>query len=296
MASGTVSFGLVSIPVKLFSTSEGSAGISFNWLHKECSSRLKQQYVCPKDGEQVGRDGMVKGYEFAKGQFVTFTEQEIKDLQENPNQAIEITEFLPAAEVDAVYFDRAYYLGPDKGADRAYRLLTEALAATGRIALAKYRARGKQYLVMLRPFKTGLVMQQLHYHHEVKAFDEVPVGDAEIKEPELELAKRIIEQGAAESFVPSNYRDDVHDRIRGLIDQKVAGQDVSFAPLEEPKAQIIDLMEALKASLARKDGRARAGSEDDGEAGGESSDEKSEPRPARRAARAGGTGRRAAKS
>ena len=192
---------------------------------------------------------MVKGYEFSKGQYVTFTEQELKDLQDSSTQTIDITEFVPIDEVDPVYLSRAYYLGPDKS-DRAYHLLGEALKTTGRVALAKYRSRGKQYLVVLRPYKKGLLMQQLHYQHEVRSFDEVPIGDAEIKEPELQLAVQLVEQAASDRFQPDNYHDEVYDRVKGLIDKKVEGQDVSFAPPEAPQAQIIDLMDALKASLS----------------------------------------------
>src|SRR5712692_2642373 len=150
IASGTVSFGLVSIPVKLYSAGESKSAVSFNLLHAKCKSRLKQQYVCPTDNEIVPRDQMVKGYEFAKDQYVAFTEEELKAMGQEAQRAIEITEFVPAEEVDPIYFDGAYYLGPDQGGDKAYHLLVRAMRETGRAALAKWAARGKQYLVLIR--------------------------------------------------------------------------------------------------------------------------------------------------
>src|SRR5499427_9976064 len=151
ISTGSISFGLVSIPVKLYSTNQPAAGISFNLLHKKDNTRLKQQYICPHDNEIVSRDDMVKGYEFAKDQYVTFTPEELKALEEKATQSIDISEFVPLSAIDPVYFDRPYYLGPEKGGDKAYLLLAEAMRETGRAALARYAARGKQYLVMLRP-------------------------------------------------------------------------------------------------------------------------------------------------
>jgi DNA end-binding protein Ku len=181
LGSGTISFGMVSIPVKLFSAAESASAVSFNLLHGKCKTRLKQQYVCPKDNNEiVPRDQMIKGYEFAKEQYVTFTEDEIKAMQEEANRAIDITEFVPLSKVDPIYFDGGYYLGPEKGGEKAYKLLLEAMKQTGRCALAKWAARGKQYLVLIRPAADGLVMQQLLYRDEVKPFSEVGVPDAEI--------------------------------------------------------------------------------------------------------------------
>ncbi|HYN20971.1 MAG TPA: Ku protein [Thermoanaerobaculia bacterium] len=249
-ASGTISFGLVTIPVKLYSTGESSSGIQLNLLHGKCGTRLKQQYVCPTDNEIVGRDEMVKGYEYAKGQYVLFSDEELKALMPEPTNAIEIAEFVPADQVDPIYFEKATYLGPDKGGDRPYRLLSEAMRKTGRAALARYAARGKDYLVLLRPFEEGLIMQQLRYADEIRSFTEIPAAPAEIKEPELRLAMQLIDQIAADEFHPESYEDNVRKRTRDLIDRKVQGQEIQAAPQEAPRAQIIDLMEALKASLA----------------------------------------------
>jgi DNA end-binding protein Ku len=251
IASATISFGLVSVPVQLYSASESSARITFNWLHKKCGSRLKQQYVCSKDGEKVERDDMVKGYEFSKGQYVLFTPEELKALEEKSTGAIEVMEFVPLKEVDRIYLDRVYYLGPDKGGERAYRLLAEALRETGRAAIGQYAARGKQYLILIRPHDGVLVMEQLHYADEVRSPAEVPVGKGEVKKQELELAIQLVEQASSDRFRPEAYEDNVRKRMLEQIQRKIQGQEIVDEPEEAPKAQVIDLMEALKASLAK---------------------------------------------
>ena len=245
-----ISFGLVTIPVKLYSTGESAAGIQFNMLHKKCRSRLKQQYICPVDNEVVGRDEMVKGYEYAKGQYVLFTEEELKALSPEPTNAVEITEFVPLEQVDPIYYEKSYYLGPDKGGDRPYRLLAEAMKQTNRAALARYVARGKDQFVLLRPFDGGLIMQQLRYSDELRPFSEVPIGTADLKEPELKLAVQLIEQIATDEFRPETYEDTQRQQVRSLIERKVQGEEITAAPVAAPKAQVIDLMAALKASLA----------------------------------------------
>jgi DNA end-binding protein Ku len=253
----TISFGLVSVPVKLYSATQAQGAISFNLLHKSCGSRLKQQYTCQTEGVVVERDDMVKGYEFAKDQYVMFTPEELKALEERSTQTVDITEFVPVTKVDPVFYDKPYYLAPEKGGEKAYRLLTEAMQQTGRCALARYAARGKQYLVMLRPATEeaggGLVMQQLLYADEVRSFTEVPLNQGpDPKEAELKLAKQLIDQISNETFNPGAYEDDVKKRILAEIDKKVAGQEISTAaPEEATHAQVIDIMEALKASLAR---------------------------------------------
>jgi DNA end-binding protein Ku len=257
IGNGTLSFGMVSIPIRMYAAGESASAVSFNLLHAKCKSRLKQQYVCPKDNEIVPRDQMIKGYEFQKEQYVTFTPDELKSMEEESQRAIEITEFVPAAKVDPVYFDGAYYLGPDKGGEKAYKLINEAMKQTGRAALAKWAARGKQYLVLIRPVGNGLVMQQLLYKDEVRPISEVPIGDAELKDSELKLAMQLVEQIANDEFKPENYEDEVRKRYHEAIQRKVEGHEISAAP-EAPKAQIIDLMEALKASLAAKNAAASA--------------------------------------
>ncbi|MCY3592642.1 MAG: Ku protein [Acidobacteria bacterium] len=251
VGTGTVSFGLVSIPVRLYSTSETSGGVRFNMLDPSDNTRVKQQLVNPRTGVVVERKETIKGYEFGKGQYVTFSDEEIKELQEKASPAIEITEFVPLAEVEPIYFEKSYYLGPEKGGERAYRLLSEAMRKTGRSALAKHAARGKQYLVMLRPFASGLLMQQLKYEDELKSFDEVPLGEeTELKPGELELAVQLIEQIAADEFKPDQYTDEVRRRLWDAIQSKIDGRELADDETEAPQAQIIDLMEALKASLS----------------------------------------------
>ncbi|HEX2757225.1 MAG TPA: Ku protein, partial [Thermoanaerobaculia bacterium] len=203
--TATISFGLVSIPVNLFSASESKAAISFNMLHDDDHARVKQQLVCSRDGATVERDHIVKGYEFEKGQYVVFTPEELKALEEQSNQIMEITEFVPLAKIDPVYFDKGYYLSPGKGGDKAYRLLAKAMTETGRCGLAKYAARGKQYLVVVRPVtghEGGLMMQQLNYADEIRSFTDVEVPEAEVKDAELKLAIMLTDQIATDEFHP----------------------------------------------------------------------------------------------
>jgi DNA end-binding protein Ku len=253
IGSATISFGLVSIPVSLFSSSENSQKIRFNFIHKDCGSRLKQQYVCARDGDLVPRDEMVKGYQFAKDRYVTFTPDELKALEAEATQTVEIAEFIPLDQVERAYIGKTYYLGPDKGGDRAYRLLGAAMKQTGWAALAKYAARGKQYLVLVRPVNDHLVMEQLHYAHEVRSISDVPIGEGDVDEAELKLAVQLIEQIAAESFEPGKYGDEVGDRMLTAIEKKIEGEEITAPPEEEPQTQVIDLMEALKASVGKAD-------------------------------------------
>src|SRR6266704_5809299 len=249
IGSATISFGLVSVPIKMFSAGESSAAISVNWLHKKDGSRLKQQYVCSKDGETVERADMIKGYEFQKGQYVTFTPDELKALEERATGAIDITEFLPAEQVDRIWLDRTYYLGPDKGGERAYKLLAEALEKTNRVAIGQYAARGKQYLIMVRPLEGGLAMEQLRYADEIRKISEVPIPKTEVKKPELDLAMKLIDQAASDEFHPEKYKDNVRERMMEQIERKVEGKQITEEPEEAPKAKVLDLMQALKQSL-----------------------------------------------
>ncbi len=252
MGTGTISFGLVSIPIKLYSTGESAAGVSFNWLHGKCGGRVRQQYFCPTDEEVVERKDLVKGYEFAKDRYVVMDDEELASLTTKATNSVDIAEFIPVEAIDPIYYERSYFLGPDKGGDRPYKLLAEAMRQTGRVALARYAARGKNYLVLLRPFGDGVVMQTLRYADEVKSFDEVPVGDAELKPAELQLARQLIEQIAADTFNPEGYRDDSREQLREILRKKIEGEEITAAPEEPPRGQIIDLMAALKASLGQE--------------------------------------------
>jgi DNA end-binding protein Ku len=249
IGTATISFGLVSIPTKLYTTNETGSDIHFNMLHDADGARLKQQYICTKCNELVDREHTVKGYEHAKGQYVVFSSDELKALDAVATEAIAIEEFVPATAVDPLWVEKSYYLGPDKGGERAYKLIHDAMIETGLVGVASYSARGKQYIVSLRPYNNGLIMHQLRYAEEVKPWAEVPLPDLpELKPAELGLAKQIIQQIAHETFAPEKYKDDVQARMRELIAKKVEGQEITMAP-EAPAGRVIDLMEALKASL-----------------------------------------------
>jgi DNA end-binding protein Ku len=248
-ASGTISFGLVSIPVKLY-TAASSEQVSFNMLHKKCSGRIKMQYYCPTDNEVVERSDTVKGYEHARGQYVLFTEEDLKTFEAERSNAIEITEFVPLPSVDFVHVEKSYYLGPDKGGDKAYTLLSEAMGQKDRVAVGRWAARGKEQLVLIRPYQEGLILHQLFYANEVRAFEEVEApAKLNFTDKERELAQKLIEQLSSEKFEAEKYRDTYSDKVREAVEQKVAGQEITVAP-EAPKAQIIDLFDALKKSLA----------------------------------------------
>jgi DNA end-binding protein Ku len=256
IASITISFGMVSIPVKLYSATEASRAISFNLLHKACGSRLKQQYFCVKEEVPVAREDMAKGYEFAKDQYVMFTPEELKALEEAGTQSADITEFIPAKAIDPVFFDKAYFLGPDKGGAKPYALLARALKESGRCALGRWAARGKQYIVLIRPIDTGLVeglvMQQLLYATEVRSINDLDIPKTEVRPAELKLAQQLIEQQTTDKFDPAAYKDEVRARIEAAVQKKVEGQEITVTEAPQEGAQVIDLMEALRASLEKK--------------------------------------------
>jgi DNA end-binding protein Ku len=271
IGTATISFGLVSVPVNLYSSSESKANISFNMLHKKCGTRLKQQYICPKDNEIVTRDQTVKGYEVSKDHYVVLTPEELKALEEKATETIDINEFVPLAKVDREFVEKTYYLGPDKGGDRAYRLLAAALDETGRAALGQYAARGQQHLVLLRPLNGVIVMEQLHYADELRPTTEVEIPEGAVKPAELSLAKQLIEQSASDEFVPEKYKDTVRERQLEAIEAKVQGQEITEEAPAERGGKIIDLMEALKQSLS------------EAKAAGKAEDEEEKPHKTRKA-------------
>lgn len=250
IATATISFGLVSIPCQLYSSAENSQKVRFNFLSPD-GTRVKQQYVDAKTGELVARSDLVKGYQFAKDQYVTFKPEELKALEAEATQTIEIVEFVPVDQVERAYIGKTYYLGPARGGDKAYSLLGAAMNKTGWAALAKYAARGKQYLVLVRPVGDHLVLEQLHYAHEVRDIADVPSGEGEVVEAELGLAVQLIEQIASENFDPSKYEDEVGQRMLEAVERKVAdGTEITAPAEEETTAQVIDLMAALRASVS----------------------------------------------
>jgi len=253
IASLTLSFGLVSIPVKLYSATESSSGVKFNLLAKD-GSRLKQQYVSEKDQTVVPRSEMAKGYEFEKDRFVLFSAEELKTLEEASSPAIEIMAFIPEKSVDPLFYDKAYLIAPDKRGGKPYALLSEAMRKSGRCALAKWAWKSKQYVVQVRPVEDGLVLQQLLYADEVRSLKDLNIEPVAVTEGELQLALQLIDQISQEAYDPTQYADEEKKRILAAIDEKIAGkQVVASAHDEAPEsAQVIDLMEALRASLGKK--------------------------------------------
>jgi DNA end-binding protein Ku len=254
IGSGTISFGLVSIPIKLY-TAASAGGVSFNMLHARCGNRVRQQMFCPVCNEVVDRAQLVRGYEFAKEQYVRFTDEEIKALEGEASKVIDIAEFVPLPTVDPIYFEKTYYLGPDKGGEKAYRLLADAMAKTDRVALATFVMRGKESLVLVRPAQRGLMLHTMYFADEVRDFGEVDKGQsAKIREGELELALRLIGELSRDEFKPEQYHDDYRQRVLDLVNTKVEGKEVTAVGPQVQRAQVIDLMDALKESLAKRAG------------------------------------------
>lgn len=255
IGSGTISFGLVSIPIRLYVATH-SESLSFNMLHQECGTRIKQQLYCPHCERVIERSETVKGFEFEKGRYVTFGDDELKALEAEANRSIDIHEFVPLDKVDPIFFEDAHYLGPDKGAEKAYQLLTEAMRDTGKVALAQFVRYGKEHLVLIRPYEGALVLHTMHYADEVRSAADIGTDtEVKVRPNEIELARRLVEQLSSDEFKPEQYKDEYRDRVQGVVDKKVAGEEVTTVETEQPRAQVIDLMEALKASLAGKGAR-----------------------------------------
>jgi DNA end-binding protein Ku len=251
MAKLTISFGLVAIPVRLYSATVSSERISFNLLHRKDGSRVKQQYLCALEGKVIDRSEMVKGYQFAKDQYVIFEPDEIKALEEAGSDAIDISEFVPLESVDPIYFDATYYLAPDKGGAKPYTLFSSALKDTKRCAIGRWAARGRQHIVIIRAMDKGLVMHQLHFQAEVRSLSDIVIETADVKDAELKLARQIIEQQSAKTFDPSSYVDEFRGRVEAAIQKKIEGKKISFSdtPAAAIGANVVDLMSMLRASL-----------------------------------------------
>jgi DNA end-binding protein Ku len=247
-SSGTISFGLVSIPVKFY-TAASSEQVRFNMLHQKCGGRIKQQLYCPVDDEVVARTDTIKGYEFSKGEFVRFDNDELNALETQRDSSICIEEFVPLDCFDLLQVEKSYYLGPDKGGDKAYRLLSASMKESRKVAVGRFAAKGKEQLIVIRPYEDGLLFHQLYYADEVRAFDEIDRGATfEFHDAEKQLASQLIDQLSSETFDAKKYTDSFRTRVLDAVEQKIAGRKVQLAP-EAPKAQIIDLFEALKQSL-----------------------------------------------
>jgi DNA end-binding protein Ku len=266
IANGNISFGLVSIPVKLFSATR-SKSVSFNLLHGKDQSRIQQKIYCPVDDAIIDRSELVRGYEVEKGRYVIFTDEELKQLEARDDHTIEITEFLPLAQVDPVYFEESYYLGSETGASKAYRLLADAMAQSGRVALGRFIMRGKEHIVLLRPYEKGLMLHTIYYADEVRSADEVDRATHEpVKDAELSLATRLIDELTEKKFDASKFHDTYREKVIEIAKQKVEGQEVSeVAPTEPRRGQVIDLMQALKASLEKRGAQVPAATKDEEE-------------------------------
>ncbi len=258
IASLTISFGLVAIPVKLYSATVSSERISFNLLRQKDGSRVKQQYIAVNDGKPVERAEMVKGYEFAKDQYVMFSPEELKALEDATTHAIDISQFVPLDSVDPLYFDGTYYLAPDKGGAKPYTLLTTALRKAQQCAVGRWISRGKEHIVIIRALEDGLAMHQLHFQAEVRSLKDLGIEAAPVSEPELKLARQLIDQLGAKRFDPNEYTDEHRARVEAAIQRKVDGKEVSLAegPVSTKGGNVIDLMEALRASIDARGSKA----------------------------------------
>ena len=258
IASLTISFGLVAIPVKLYSATVSSERISFNLLRQKDGSRVKQQYIAVNDGTPVERSEMVKGYEFAKDQYVMFSAEELKALEDATTHAIDIGQFVPLDSVDPIFFDGTYYLAPDKGGAKPYTLLATALRKAQQCAVGRWISRGKEHIVVIRALEDGLALHQLHFKAEVRDLKDLGIEAAPVSEPELKLARQLIDQLGAKRFDPNEYSDEHKARVEAAIQRKVDGKEVSLAegPVSIKGGNVIDLMEALRASIDARGSKA----------------------------------------
>ena len=252
LGSGTISFGLVSIPVRLY-PAVVSERVSFHLLHAKCGSRIRNQMYCPACDKVVERDEVVKGYEFAKDQYVRVTDDELEALEGEASKEIDIAEFVPLATVDLLYLDKAYYLGPDKGGAKPYHLLSHVLAKSRRVALARFILRGKESLVLIRPAEGGLALHTLFFHDEVRDFGEIDRGEPpKLQDSEVKLALRLVDELAREAFEPKQYEDEYRKRVLDLVNRRLEGQEVVQAKAGAQRGKVIDLMDALKQSLEKR--------------------------------------------
>lgn len=249
IGSFVLTFGLLAIPVKLYTATSAKA-VGFNMLHKGCGSRLKQQLLCPVENVVVERSETERGFEYAKDQYVKFTDDEIKALEAERDDSLELLEFVPASTVDLLQVEKTQYLGPDKGGDRGYRLLSLALLDTNRVGVGRWRTKGKDTLVIVRPYDLGgLVMHQLYYASEVRDFTEIERANVTVHSAELALARKLVEQLAGTALDSGRYHDTWAVKIMAAIERKVAGEEF-VVPKSGPKAEVFDLLEALERSVA----------------------------------------------
>jgi DNA end-binding protein Ku len=257
LSRSTISFGLVSIPVELFSATS-SRSIHFNLLHAKDNSRIREKIVCIAENKEVDRSELVHGFPIRKGKYVSFTNEELKQVEAGAGREIEITEFVPIDKVDPVYFASAYLLGSGDAGAKAYHLLISAMQKTGRAALAKFVLRGKEHLVLIRPYENLLMLHTVHYADEIRSAGDVGKGaKGSVAASELKLAERLISDLSKDEFRPDKFEDTYREKILKMAKQKEAGHEVS-APAPEKRGKVIDLMAALKESL-KTGGKSRTG-------------------------------------
>jgi DNA end-binding protein Ku len=251
--TGYLTFGLISMPVRLFSGAR-SSGISFNMLHRTDLQRVKQQYICPAENRVVERSEIVKGYEFRKDEYVVIEPEEIKKIEPKTAKTMEILEFVKSSEVDPVYYESSYYMMPEEAGRRPYALLTKALEESEYVAIAKLTMHNREYTVFLRPHKGGLMLHTMYYADEVREVEGFGAPDVELKDSEVKVAHQLIE-ALADEFNPEKYHDTFQENVKKLIEAKLSGGKV--AEIEKPKklAPVVDLMAALKQSLAQMEGK-----------------------------------------
>jgi DNA end-binding protein Ku len=252
ISTASLTFGLVSIPVRLFPATS-SKTVSFHLLHAKDQTRIQQKIYCPKEEKIVDRSELVRGYEIEKDRYVTFTDEELKKLEAQADRAVEISEFIPASEVDPVYFENSYLLGCEPTSAKAYHLLQEAMTKADRVGVAKYTMRGKERLVLIRPYEGGLMLHTMYYNDEIRTFGEIDHGaDAPVKESELVLAKRLLDDLTQKKFNPSEFKDNYRERVIEAAEQKMAGHELTEPAPEVRQGKVIDLMSALKESLKKR--------------------------------------------
>jgi DNA end-binding protein Ku len=258
LRTGLLSFGLVSIPVELHPAIRNQ-NISFHWLHDKCGSRIQNRYYCPVCNVTVERDDRVRGYEFAKGEYVQLTEAELESLETESSNNIELKEFIPLPKIDPVYFEDSYYLGPREGGEKAYRLLADAMSKSDQAATAQLVTRGKEQLVLIRPYEDGLIMHSLFYANEVRNFADIGKAESvKLTDDEIDLGAHLIES-MSDEFRPDKYRDEYRERVQAMLDEKSKGREITVAaPEASQHGQIIDLMQALKQSIEEVRPKAKA--------------------------------------
>ncbi|HEY8133254.1 MAG TPA: Ku protein [Thermoanaerobaculia bacterium] len=256
LRNATVSFGLVSIPVRFY-TATKSEDIHFHLLHESCGTRVNRKWWCPHHEKIVGSDELIRGYEISKGKYVTFTDEEMEALETDDNRAIDIVEFVDLGQVDPVFYEKSYFLGPAPGGGKTYNLLSTAMKKQNKVGVARWVSAGKEHLVVLRPFEKGLILHTMYYADEVRDFAAIDVEHAAVREKEVQLAEMLINELTEEKFDPMQFKDEYRQRVLAKIRAKAQGKPIVSEEKEEEKgAEVVDIMEALRRSL--EGGRAAA--------------------------------------